>query len=264
MSASSECRRLRPFSQLVYRKNGQICLFPAYLAAPKFLGEAHGKEINNFVLLNGYGYGLQMFSIASVNPKAIDSQERPDRHPEGLVEDFQGIYEKLIAPMESRMMRSIWRVVRNSEMAEDTLQDALTVIWKKLHQVCSHPNPRALILKICLNAAYDKLRRNRHYLHHEEISTLRNTPISPDRGAMRVLAARELEDQVLRAIAQLPRKQALALWMRILQEESFEVIAHTLGCSEITARLHVSKGRTRLRRLLAHLDPSAGKEASDE
>jgi RNA polymerase sigma-70 factor (ECF subfamily) len=205
-----------------------------------------------------------MSSIVFVNPKAIDCQECPNRHPEGLVEDFQGIYEKLIAPMESRMMRSIWRVVRNSEMAEDTLQDALTVIWKKLHQVRRHPNPQALILKICLNAACDKLRRHRRYLHHVEISTLSNTPISPDQGAMRVLAARELEDQVLQAIAQLPRKQALAILMRILQEESFDVIAHSLGCSEITARIHVSKGRARLQRLLAYLDPSAGKEASDE
>jgi RNA polymerase sigma factor (sigma-70 family) len=204
-----------------------------------------------------------MSSIVSVNPEAIDCQECPNRHPEGLVEDFQGIYEELIAPMESRMMRSIWRVVRNSEMAEDTLQDALTAVWKKLHRVRRHPNPQALILKICLNAAYDTLRRHKRYLHHEEISTLSNTPVLPDQGAMRVLAARELEAQVLQAIAQLPRKQALAVLMRILQEESFDVIAHSLGCSEITARIHVSKGRARLQRLLAHLDPSAGREASD-
>ncbi len=205
-----------------------------------------------------------MSSIVSVNPKAVVYLERPNSHPEGLVEDFQGIYEKLIAPMESRMVRSIWRVVRNPEMAEDALQDALTVIWKKLHQVCRHPNPQALILKICLNSAYDKLRRNRRYLSQEKISTLHEMLISPDRGAMRELAARELEDQVLRAIAQLPRKQALALWLRILQEESFETIAHALGCSEVTARIQVSKGRARLRLLLAHLNPTVGKEASDE
>ena len=35
------------------------------------------------------------------------------------------------------MMRSIWRVVRNPDLAEDSLQDALAVVWKKRFQSCS-------------------------------------------------------------------------------------------------------------------------------
>lgn len=205
-----------------------------------------------------------MSSDIALNSQAIGSEDRLNRRSEGRVEDFEGIYEELIAPMESRMMRSIWRVVRNSELAEDTLQDALTIIWKKLRVVRRHPNPQALILKICLNAACDSLRRQRRSRRHEEISTLTNTAAPSDQGAMRTLAAREMEDEVLRAIARLPRKQALAVLMRIMQEEPFDAIARTLGCSEVTARLHVSKGRARLQRWLAHVVPSAGKEASDE
>jgi len=180
------------------------------------------------------------------------------------VEDSEGIYEELIAPLESRMLRSIWRVVRSSELAEDTLQDALTIIWKKRGMVRRHPNPQALILKISLNSAYDTLRRLKRSPRQEEISVLNNVPGPPAREVTRTLAAKELEDQVLHAIGRLPRKQALAVLMRIIQEESFDVIARALGCSEVTARIHVSKGRARLQRWLAHLDPSAGKEASDE
>jgi RNA polymerase sigma factor (sigma-70 family) len=205
-----------------------------------------------------------MFSAFSSYAKAVDSREFPDYCPEGCVEDPEGIYEDLIAPMESRMMRSIWRVVRSPELAEDTLQDALAIIWKKLRIVRCHPNPQALMLKICLNAAYDTLRRRKRFLHHEEISVLSNMPGTSEPGSMRTLAAKEMEHEVLRAIGRLPRKQAVAVLMRFLQEESFDVIAHTLGCSEISARIHVSKGRARLQRWLAHLEPSAGKEASDE
>lgn len=71
----------------------------------------------------------------------------------------EALYDQLIAPMESRMMRTIWRVVRQSEIAEDTLQDALTIIWRKRDRVRRHPNPQALILKICLNCAHDSLRK---------------------------------------------------------------------------------------------------------
>jgi len=221
---------------------------------------SYQEKINNLVLLNGYGYGLKMSIVALLNPRTLEPERSPNRLPEGRVVDCEKDYEALIAPMESVMMRSIWRIVRTSDLAEDTLQDALVIIWRKFRQVQRHPNPRALILKICLNAAYDSLRRRRHLLRHEEVSILNNTPGSVDHGAIRTLAARETEDAVLQAIGRLPRKQALAVLMRIIQEESFDVIARTLGCSEVTARLHVLKGLARLRRWLAHLVSAAGKE----
>ena len=180
------------------------------------------------------------------------------------MEDYEGFYERLIAPMESRMMRSIWRIVRDPDLAEDTLQDALTIIWKKRAVVARHSNPQALILKICLNSAYDTLRARKRSRYHQEISVLSNTPGPSDQEAVRTLAAKEMEDEVHRAIGRLPRKQAVAVLMRVLGEESFDVIALTLGCSEVTARIHVSKGRARLQRWLAHLHPSAVKETSDE
>lgn len=40
-------------------------------------------------------------------------------------------FEALVRPMEDRMMRAIWRVVRDREACQDALQDALTVIWRK-------------------------------------------------------------------------------------------------------------------------------------
>jgi RNA polymerase sigma-70 factor (ECF subfamily) len=205
-----------------------------------------------------------MFSAVPVISRDPASPECPNRLSEGLVEDRQAIYDELIAPLESRMMRSIWRIVRRPDLAEDTLQDVLAVLWKKLGKVRRHPNPQALVLKICLNASYDTLRRYRHTLRYEEISTLKNPPRSAGPGAADILQARETEMQMIRSITRLPRKQAMAVLMRLVHEESFEAIAAALGCSEITVRFHVSKGRARLREWLAHLKPSAGKEALDD
>ena len=242
-----------------YRIRGRFCFLLSMQSRPQ--GE---NGINNFLLLFGYGYGLQMSSVVRVIPVGLHTHVCPNRHSEVRVEDGEAIYEQLIAPLESRMMRSIWRVVRSPDLAEDTLQDALTVIWKKLHIVRSHPNPEALILKICLNAAFDSLRKQTRSQRHEEFSILRDTPESPERGALSALSAKEVEAEVLRAIGRLPRKQALAVLMRVVQEEPFEVVASALGCSEVTARIQVSKGRARLQKWLAHLNPSAGKEAPDE
>jgi len=205
-----------------------------------------------------------MSGFVSLHSEPGDSQDSPNRSPERHGNDNVRLYEELIAPMESRMMRSIWRVVRSSELAEDVLQDALTIIWKKFGKLRRHPNPQALILKICLNAACDALRKRKRRLREKQISVLSDRPALSDPGAMRTLVAKEMENEVLQAIGRLPRKQAVAVLMRVMHEESFDVIAHALGCSEVTARIHVSKGRARLQQWLAHLNPSAGKEGSDE
>ena len=76
-------------------------------------------------------------------------------------------YDSLIKPLEPRMMRTIWRILREKPAAEDALQDALAVIWKKRGTVARHPNPPALILRITIASAVDSLRKTRRRLRHE-------------------------------------------------------------------------------------------------
>lgn len=173
-------------------------------------------------------------------------------------------YEQLIAPIEARMMRSIWRIVRHPEAAEDTLQDALTIIWKKLDRICRHPNPHAFILKICVNTAYDTLRKSRRIRQREESAEIQDLPSeSPGIGSER-LEQKNLEAEIMDAIRRLPKKQALAVLMRIVQEQPYDSIAQVLDCSEVTVRIHVSKGRLKLSQWLSHLDPKSTKELKNE
>jgi RNA polymerase sigma factor (sigma-70 family) len=51
----------------------------------------------------------------------------------------------------------------------------------------------------------------------------------------------ELYQAVRRAIARLPERQGRAVVMRYLEQQDYETIAVSLGCSEATARSHVSK-----------------------
>jgi RNA polymerase sigma factor (sigma-70 family) len=76
------------------------------------------------------------------------------------------------------------------------------------------------------------------------------------------LEKKQLEEEVLKAIARLPKKQAAAVLMRIVQDQPYEIIAKALGCSEVTARIQVSRGRTRLSHWLSHLRPDSREEES--
>jgi RNA polymerase sigma-70 factor (ECF subfamily) len=182
------------------------------------------------------------------------------------VETREFDYDVLVRPMEGRMMRSIWRIVREREAAEDALQDALTVVWKKRDAVARHPKPEALILRIAVSAAYDAVRKNRRRLRHE-------IPGLPDERVddTATPVAKGIEDKGLRAaimgaIGRLPERQATAVLLHIVEELSYEDIARAMACSESTVRVHVMRGRAVLARRLARelTDLVGGRERNGE
>jgi len=169
-------------------------------------------------------------------------------------------YERLIKPIEYQMKRSVWRIIRNSDDVDDAFQDALFAIWKNLEKIRSHSNPHALILRICINSAYDFLRKKSRTRKQEEpdITSL----AFPDNRtpADELLSNNEQRTEIFQAIIQLPHKQAVAALMWFIQELSYSEIAQALGCREETARKNVTRARNRLRKLLVHLVPNSTEE----
>ncbi len=169
-------------------------------------------------------------------------------------------YERLVAPIEDRMMRAVWRITRDPHDAEDALQEALLTVWKRWDRIVTHPNPQALILHICINAAHDMLRRRvRQGKWIREDSIPENIP-DCSTSAVQHISSAEQHGQVLRAIGLLPKNQARAILMYAVEEVPYRDIAMALDCREVTVRKHVERARTRLRTLLSHLIPAVHKE----
>ncbi|MBN2309704.1 MAG: RNA polymerase sigma factor [Candidatus Hydrogenedentes bacterium] len=167
-------------------------------------------------------------------------------------------YERLIEPIEAQMLRAVWGVTQNADDAEEALQEALTLIWRKLGRIRRHANPHALILRICLNTACDvvrkKLRRRRREAHTELL-----TP-RPGRSPADEAAAQEQHAIVLEAVGKLSRNQSTAVLLRLVQGQSYQAIAEALGCKDATARKHVARGRERLQEMLSPIAPHLAKE----
>ena len=75
------------------------------------------------------------------------------------MDSSNSLYQQIIEPIEDRMIRSVWCITRNPQDAEDAMQNALLAVWKIQHRISAHSSPQALILKMCIDAAYDVARR---------------------------------------------------------------------------------------------------------
>jgi RNA polymerase sigma-70 factor (ECF subfamily) len=168
----------------------------------------------------------------------------PVRADAAETRDFD--YDTLVRSLEPRMMRSVWRIVRDREAAKDALQDALTIVWKKREAVARHLHPEALILRIAVAAAIDAVRRRTRRLRHETAGLPADRADDAAPPVTKRAEEKDHEDAIRRAIGRLPKRQAMAVVLHIVEEQSYEEIACAMGCSESTVRVHVLRGRANL------------------
>jgi len=174
--------------------------------------------------------------------------------------DRQQEYQRLIAPIEERMMRAVWRIVRDPDDTEDAFQEALLTVWKRWDRICTHPNPHALILQISIHAAHDVWRRKVRRGRCLESAAIPEEIPDPAASAIQGIAAAEQDAAVFRAIGSLSNNQARAILMHAVEELPYDAIAAAMDCRESTVRKHVARARTKLRVLLSQLIPEVHKE----
>ncbi len=173
--------------------------------------------------------------------------------------DREADYNALVQPLEDQMIRTIWRIARDADDAEDAMQEALMTMWRRFDRISAHPNPRALILRICINSACDVLRKKQRVRRTEEddqlYDDLRDAIKRPCLTPRQALESADLEFEIMAAIEELSPQQSAAVRMRLVERFEYTDIAAALDCTEATARTHVARGRHRLQEVLAHLAP---------
>lgn len=160
-------------------------------------------------------------------------------------------YDRCIAPMRTRMVNCIWRIVRHPEDTDDVLQEALIHVFNQFDNIRIHPNPEALILRICTQKALDFLRRQKTRRNinatapSEDITT--SAQASTNATPREAAATTEQREELLAFISELPRREAEAITLHALDEMEYPQIAVAMNCAETTARVLVNRARARFR-----------------
>lgn len=134
------------------------------------------------------------------------------------------------------MMRLAMAMMRHWQDAEDAVSDAMVKAYAKCETLRDEQKAKGWLLRITANACRDLLRRRRRVIPVEEIAAVFDCP----------------EDGVYPQIMTLPGKSAEVLILYYYENMDTEEIARVLNIPAATVRARLSRGRKRLREVLAN------------
>ncbi len=143
-----------------------------------------------------------------------------------------------------RLRRYARALLGERAAADDLVQDTLERAWTRLHQWTPGSDLRAWLFGIMHNLRVDLLRR--------PLPQTRSIDASDDELPTRATQSDTLEVQDLEAaLAQLPDEQRQIVLLVAVEEMSYAAVAEVLGLPIGTVMSRLSRGREKLRQILA-------------
>ena len=150
-----------------------------------------------------------------------------------------------------RLRRYASALTRDSERAEDLLQDTLERAYRKWHLWQPESNLRAWLFSIMHNVYMNQVAR--------EARRPTSVPLEEAHGEYTVAnhEAHMVTRDLVAALEQLPPEQREVVLLVCLEDMKYEEVAYVLRIPIGTVRSRLARGRERLRRLMNGL-PSEG------
>ena len=161
----------------------------------------------------------------------------------GDAEAFRLIIRKYKAPAYT----IAYRILRNAEDAEETVQDAFFKAYKKIHQYNGDSRFSSWFLKIVYNLSLTKTRKKRIYTLeiNEDIDKNLNNNLTKNNGWEQI-AQSERKKYVKNAIAKLNDEDAMVITLYYISENSIPEICDITGWSLSSAKVKLHRARHKL------------------
>ncbi len=171
-------------------------------------------------------------------------------------------FELLLRKYRTPLVNFLYRMVRNTAVAEDLAQEVFLRVYRARQQYAPSAKFTTWMFRIATNLALNSVRDNRH--RQMEISMDQSVDTGEDeQRAVEVpdkapsveqeLVARCRSDLIMKAIHCLPEKQRAAVLLHKYQELDYDEIARVLECSESALKSLLFRAYETLRVELAPL-----------
>ena len=138
-------------------------------------------------------------------------------------------------------------VLGRADDAEDTVQDAFLIAYRRVDECRKPPRFRSWLLRIVRNRAYN-LAEYRRVRRHEPLEDWTRLPDAVD--PLQTAETRQLRDRLADALGRLKPIQREIVLLHDLEDLRHAEIADALGISELMCRKHLMNARKQLRLML--------------
>ena len=155
-------------------------------------------------------------------------------------------FAALVGPHLPMLLRVAGRVTRDSALAEDAVQETLSIAYSRLGRYSPGTSLRAFLASITVRRAHTLARSERRLRRREEQAAKPQAADSPDD----LVVAERTAERVREALGRLPRKRRAAALLRLDAGLSYKEVATALKTSEGSARVLVHLAQKDLREAL--------------
>ncbi len=162
-------------------------------------------------------------------------------------------YEAIFNKMKDKLFRYALRFVKESDVAEDIVQDVMFKLWQKRKDADEIENLEAWLMVLTRNRSLDVLRKAKKTQNQvnvdEAYSISDNEPI-PDQ----VMESADLMDMVHTCLGQLQEKQRSVFHLREIEQMSYEEIAEHTGFNLDDVKVSLFRARKHMQRMLSKMN----------
>lgn len=151
--------------------------------------------------------------------------------------------ELLFRQYYAGLCKSLYRTLRDASLAEDIVQEVFVKVWDMRHSLRLDEAIPAYLYRSCYHAALNFLKSRKPQTDLGPLEEL----VAGSQTAGQDLDLRETEDQVQRAIENLPPKTRLVFSLSRFEELSYKEIAERLEISVKAVEKHMGIALQRLR-----------------
>ena len=172
-------------------------------------------------------------------------------------------YRELLDRYQRPVFSLIYRMVRDREKAEDLAQETFVKVFNHIDSFNPKYKFSSWIFKIASNLTIDAIRKkdldtvsldgSRNASTPDEVDATRITVESRDENPEEFLEAKELGEEIERAIGELRPEYRTAILLRHVEGRPYEEISEIMGVPLGTVKTYIHRARGELRETLAHL-----------
>lgn len=155
-----------------------------------------------------------------------------------------GSFERFYSAEHDRVLAIMFAMAGDWSVAEDLTQEAFARAYRRWEDVSDYDRPDSWVRQVAVNLLRSRARR----VQAEWRARARLRP--PADVAEPTPLPYELE-RFWAAVRELPRQQAAAITLHLLEDRQPAEMAHILNCSPSTARVHLHRARKRLQTVLS-------------